>query len=84
MNFKLLTTRDFYEKEDVEKLSKIGFAFKYCIEGLWYIIESPCPEIEINTLEDLMRFIDGYGPVFVESGKITIYDHEYDYDCNCD
>jgi hypothetical protein len=32
------------------------------------------PQIEINTLEELINFVKEYGPVVVSENEITIYD----------
>ena len=73
MKFKLSTSGHFYPAKDKRtELSKLGFTFKpsdyreYSIEGT--------PEIEINTLEELIEFSEKYGGLIIEKGYIEIYD----------
>ena len=73
MKFKLSTTGYFYPQEDRrKKLSELGFTFKpsdfkeFSIEGN--------PEIEIETLDELMDFTKKYGEIIIDGKSIEIYD----------
>ena len=74
MEFELRTSGNFYpQKERREKLEKLGFTFKpsdykdFTIEGK--------PTITINSLEELMEFIDSFNDdIIVGNGTIEIYD----------
>ncbi|WP_114752280.1 hypothetical protein [Pleomorphovibrio marinus] len=74
MKFKLQTTGDFYPKdEERKKLEPLGFKFipsdyeRFYIEGE--------PEIEINSLEDLIEFSNKFGELIISDGYIEIYDN---------
>lgn len=74
MKFKLRTSQYFYpEKEDRDALSKLGFTFTPC-EFEEFRIEGS-PKIEINTLEELIAFVEKYG-------DIIIFDNHYNPDEN--
>jgi hypothetical protein len=88
MKFSLSTVEHYYNKEDMEKLSKLGFKFKFLDEsciwnpndlGEFEILDSE-PSIEINSLEDLLNFSREYGSVILNTNtiddvpKIEIYD----------
>lgn len=74
MEFELSTSGYFYpQKERREKLEKLGFTFKpsdykgFTIEGK--------PTITINSLEELMEFINSMNDeIIVGDGSIEIYD----------
>lgn len=74
MKFTIATTKSFYDtKDERDKLSKLGFTFKpsdykdFMIEGE--------PEIDINTLEELISFTDEHGRIIFGdyNGGIEIY-----------
>ena len=72
MKFTLSTSGHFYPQADRrKKLEKIGFTFKpsdykdFTIEG--------SPEIEINSLEELIEFTDRFGEIIVSNSSIEIY-----------
>ena len=81
MKFELSTSKYFYpdENERIE-LSKLGFTFrpseyKYAFrpsEYKEYIIEGT-PEIEINSLEELIEFSKEFGELIIEDKSIEIY-----------
>ena len=73
MKFTLSTSGHFYPQADRRKeLEEIGFTFKpsdykgFTIEG--------SPEIEINSLEELIQFANKFGEIIVGDGSIEIYD----------
>lgn len=73
MKFKIKTTGYFYSnEEDRKRLEQIGFTFEksdykdFKIKGE--------PEIEINTLEELIQFGNNHGEIIVSDGHIEIYD----------
>ena len=58
MKFELTTVKHFYEKDQIAKYEKLGFTFKnenspFTPDADLFTIRS-YPEIEINTLDDLM------------------------------
>ena len=72
MKFIVSTSGDFYQQADRRKeLKEIGFTFKqsdykdFTIEG--------SPEIEINSLEELIQFANKFGEIIVGDGSIEIY-----------
>ena len=72
MTFELLTSGYFYpKKEDRDKLSKLGFTFKPS-DYNDFIIQGN-PNIEINSLEELIEFSDNYGEIIVTKKSIEIY-----------
>lgn len=73
MKFTLSTSGHFYPQADRRKeLEEIGFTFKpsdykdFTIEG--------SPEIEINSLEELIQFADKFGEIILRDYSIEIYD----------
>jgi hypothetical protein len=75
MKFKLFTAGDFYPKEeDRQRLQNLGFSFKDTGSHFGPLIEGN-PEIEINTLDELMQFIELHGDIILDkAGHIQIYD----------
>lgn len=74
MKFKLYTAGNFYpEEKDRQRLQKLGFSFKNTGSYHGPSIEGD-PEIEINTLEELMQFIEVYGSIILDKSNIQIYD----------
>lgn len=72
MKFELSTSKYFYpDKNERIELSKLGFTFRpskykeYVIEGT--------PEIEINSLEELIEFSKEFGELIIEDESIEIY-----------
>jgi len=72
MKFTLSTSGHFYPQADRRKeLEEIGFTFNpsdykdFTIEG--------SPEIEINSLEELIQFANKFGEIIVGDGSIEIY-----------
>lgn len=73
MKFKLSTSGNFYPQADRrKKLEEIGFTFKQS-DYKYFTIEGS-PEIEINSLEDLIQFADKFGEIIVGNESIEIYD----------
>jgi len=80
--FTLTTTGYLYEKQEAEKLKRLGFEFKKLDDEL----EEECrftkkgnsAGLEINTLEELLSFIKEHGDVIVSFYEdmpcIEIYD----------
>lgn len=83
MKFKVQTVACFYDEEDKKKLEALGFKFKpYSIQEHkrvggkyfpYYKIDSSV-NIEINTLEELMKFQDEWGQLIINQDCITIFD----------
>lgn len=89
MKLNLFTVGDFYDKEDKEKLEKLGFVFtktpshviSYFANGTdieFTINKSMHPTIEINSIEELMELINNYGSVIISTDTITIFDEQLD------
>jgi hypothetical protein len=88
MKFKLDLAADSYgdriamnhdeEVKLVEAYMKLGFKFSISYDKLnkrvfWIKDRIVIPEIEINSLEELMEFISEYGELIVDEDKIVIY-----------
>ena len=73
MKFVLQTERSVYGDVYKTALEELGFGFEKHGDR-WLIEWGVNPEIEINTLEELMRFYDKYGPIVIDAGGITICD----------
>jgi len=72
MKFKLSTANGLYRLEDVERLSELGFTFH--VHGDSAIIDDGNPEIEIDTLDELISFIKKWGQIVMTGDDIIIYD----------
>lgn len=74
MKFVVSTTGFFYPGEkDRLKLQEIGFEFEPS-NFLDFRKTSKKPEIEINSLEDLIFFSNKFGDLIISNGCIEIYD----------
>jgi hypothetical protein len=80
MRFRL--TQDLWWCNDVEKrkLEKLGFKFtkEKNVVGIWYAKDTEV-YIEINTLEELLKFTDKYGEIVFSKGHIEIYNGYREY-----
>jgi hypothetical protein len=77
MKFTLLTAKGFgYTQDERGKLKKVGFKFIEKCKGTPFhaFLIKGSPEIEINTIDELVEFINQYGTIIVDNGSITIYD----------
>ena len=78
MKFTLSTAGNFYSKDKAEKLKGLGFEFKISEVTFNYnknyMKKDNIPTIEINTLEELMKFIKVHGSIVLDEDEITIYD----------
>ena len=67
MKFSLYTSKHFYSKEEAQRYEKLGFSFcdweKSSEEGLLAIDDEKDVVIEINTLEELMTFVEEWGTI---------------------
>ena len=74
MLFTLDTTGSFYEKDQAEKLEKLGFKFQEYKTGFFkgkiFSIDSDCVEIKIDTLEELLAFAKEYGQLIIDFPSI--------------
>jgi hypothetical protein len=74
MKFTLSTSGNFYPNEtERDKLINLGFVFVKS-DYKKYIKTSFNPTIEINSLNDLIKFADEYGEIIIYNGHIEIYD----------
>lgn len=75
MKFTLSTSGIFYpDKAKREKLEEIGFTFKPSNYKEFTITDIE-PEIEINTIDELIQFTAKYGEIIVMGETIEIYDN---------
>jgi hypothetical protein len=85
MKFKLSTSCYFYDKDSAEKLKGLGFEFDEIQQhqrnhlGLSQdythdIDITVNPEIEINTVEELVAFSKQWGQLIINGDSIEIYD----------
>lgn len=82
MKFKLNTTGTFYSSEEATKLRVLGFKFRTTKEvygaGAFtpqeFYKDHQDVEVEISTLEDLLKFISSWGECIIDDNSITIYD----------
>lgn len=86
--FTLTTAGSFYEKDQAEKLEKLGFKFtkntsgtpyfSYYRERSWVCIKSDRVEIKIDTLDELLALAKEYGDLVISADEgqpsIVIYD----------
>ena len=73
MKFKLYSGRVFFDEFTAEVMKKLGFEFEKVERTGWYADECYLikghPEIEFNTLEELVEFSKNWG-------DIKIYNHD--------
>jgi hypothetical protein len=83
MKFTVTTTDYIYNIDEAEKLMGLGFEFEGSSNASRLRITTKDPEIEINTIDELMEFVKKFGdivvsePLFPEKDanpKIEIYD----------
>ncbi len=75
MTFTLSTSAYFYCDSDIKKdLEEIGFTFKKTeLKDKEYYIQGS-PEIEIDSLDELIKFSNKFGNIIINSyGTIEIY-----------
>jgi hypothetical protein len=76
MKFKLKTSGYFYKDEDKEKLLKLGFKFDpYIFKEYRWTKKDNVPEIEINSLNELVKFMEEWGDLILSPNAIEIYDN---------
>lgn len=74
MKFNLKTSGYFYhDPKERNKLEYLGFYFEKTEYG--FAIRGT-PEIEINSLEELIAFSEKYGRIILDDGTIEIYDDD--------
>jgi len=75
MKFKLSTAAGIYSKRGADKLSELGFSFTAeALRPNAYKIDASDLTVNIDTLEELVEFIDKYGEIIMGKDFITIYD----------
>ena len=77
MTFKLTTVEDIYNTYDYLRLDKLGFKFdckRNELDRSKCYLKISDSEIELNTLEDFVKFVDSYGKVIVAGREIKLYD----------
>lgn len=74
MKFTISTAAYFYDSVD-QDLINLGCVFKNLEEEARYriTIDTSKAAIEINTLEELINFIDKYGKIVLDKNHIIIY-----------
>jgi hypothetical protein len=83
MKFKLSLTGNFYKENEIKKYEELGFEFEKLDgvflgdthklidldeNGEWLV-----SEIEINTIDELIKFVEKYGKIIFWNDKIEIY-----------
>lgn len=75
MKFKLSTASWSYRNPDqIEALKSLGFTFDIDEDNQKIQYIEGEPEIEFNTIEELMGFIEDWGTLIVYEDEIQIYD----------
>lgn len=78
MKFNLTTSGCFYDESDYSRgLRDLGFEFNdesTMGDNKLYLPSGTTIKIEINTLEDLMKFNDEWGELIISGDSIEIYD----------
>ena len=88
MEFRLTTTGTFYSKEASDELKELGFEFEIDKLSLAVGRERMCkkdafsecprtqkrPTVEINSVEELMAFVDKWGRLIIDDDSIEIFD----------
>jgi hypothetical protein len=72
MKFRLITSGDFYTKQEKEELESVGFSFK--VHDIERFINTEGTEIEISSLEELIALSERFGHLIVNPETIEIYD----------
>lgn len=71
MKFTLSTTRYFYTEEEAIELKDLGFEFVKT-ESKRLTLSEPS-SVDINTLEELVAFVEKYGVIVFYPKEIEIY-----------
>lgn len=75
MKFELSTAGNYYSKEEVKELEKLGFEFikdsNYISGEIYRIVRNT--SIEINSLDELIEFSGKYGELIFDANSIIIY-----------
>jgi hypothetical protein len=75
MKFELETVGDFYSEENKTPLEQLGFKFENVGKPYYFQKLKTEQTIELNSLEELMDFINKYGKVIIEEDNcIYLYD----------
>jgi hypothetical protein len=75
MKFKLSTSGRFYDGDNYQKeLESLGFKFKPNDFRPFYKLDHQ-PDIEINTLGELMAFCERFDELILRDSEIEIYDN---------
>lgn len=73
MEFTLRTSGHFYSEAEMAPLQTLGFIFeKTSYKNNPFLIKGE-PKIIIDTLDELVKFIDTYGKIVVDKETIEIY-----------
>lgn len=79
MKFKVKSAGGLFCESSKTEYEEIGFTFRPAVfDGVPsiddFVIKTE-PEIEINSLDELIEFTDKFGGIVLERGKILIYDN---------
>lgn len=76
MKFEVKTAGDHYTAEQANKYEELGFTFTPETTGFYHGLFkiNGNPEIEINSIEELVEFIKKYDKIIMNSTSIQIYD----------
>jgi hypothetical protein len=75
MKFEVSAACHFYEKgdEQVPLLKELGFDFESSYNGRELYLKREDVFVDINTLDELMAFINKYGDIVINKDVIIIY-----------
>ena len=72
MKFKLKTTRVAYRENQIDDLKSIGFQFERRNDDDFRIVNDP--EIEFNSVEEIVEFSKDWGELIIDEDVLEIYD----------
>ena len=61
------------EDEQAENLKELGFKAERWDLELWVLVEDEEADVEINTIEELVQFIEKHGRVVISGNVISIH-----------
>lgn len=79
MKFELLLSFDYIDEKEIIKYQKLGFKFNTSINNTFYPIYNSKVEIEITSLEDLIKLEQQFAGITIRGDQITIHDPDHDY-----
>lgn len=78
MKFELFISLEDYLEKEIIKYQKLGFRFeKNSDDHTFFPIGDSGVEIEITSLEDLIKLEQQFEAITIRGNQITIHDHDY-------